>query len=253
MPTSKSTFRVRAWARPWLVASITTLSLPAATISASSACSSSASGVVLRFSLADRSSPMPTSTVPISPGRQPAARSMASARKAVVVLPSVPVMPITCRRRDGWSYQASAASARASRERATTSCGICQAGQLVFHHDRQRPARDRLRHVVMAVHVDARDGEEERARLDRPRVVGQAADLAHRQADHPLRPDLVGQLPERHAPRLAHRSVGRTRATSVRTFASPALGHPAHAVQGRDRRRCPTCRPRPPAVRRSPS
>ena len=125
---SKSTFRVRAWASPWLVASITTLSLPAPTMSASSACSSSASGVVLRFSLAARSSPMPTSTVPIRPGRQPPARSMASARKAVVVLPSVPVMPMTCRRRDGWSYQASAASARASRQRPTTSCGTSRPG-----------------------------------------------------------------------------------------------------------------------------
>ena len=115
--TRKRQLRTRDCASPWLVASITTLSLPASIISASSAWSSSASGVVLRSSFGRTSSPTRTATVPIIPGLRPPACSAATARKQVVVLPSVPVTPITSSRSDGRPYQASAASARASRVR----------------------------------------------------------------------------------------------------------------------------------------
>ena len=142
---SKSTLRVRAWASPWLVASITTLSLPAATISASSACSSSASGVVLRFSFGMRSSPIPSSTVPISPGRRPAARSTASARKQVVVLPSVPVTPMTCRLLRRMAEPRVGGIGQGVTRAPTTSCGIVTSGSSRSTTTASAPARHRLR------------------------------------------------------------------------------------------------------------
>ncbi len=102
---------------------MTTLSLPAASMRAIASWSSSASGVVLRSSLGMSSSPMRNATVPISPGRRPAARSTCMARKPVVVLPSVPVTPITSRLWLGRPNHASAASASARRVRSTISCG----------------------------------------------------------------------------------------------------------------------------------
>ena len=63
---------------------------------------------------ASRTPPIRVATVPISPGDRPAASSAATARNDVVVLPSVPVIPTTPRRRDGSPYHQAAASARAA-------------------------------------------------------------------------------------------------------------------------------------------
>ena len=121
--TSNRQLRVRPSASAWDVASITTLSLPASTMRASSSCSSSASGVVLRSSFGTISSKMPIWTVPIWPGchRQP--HSISAARATTVDLPSVPVTPMTVSFSLGRPNHASAASARAYRLFATTSCG----------------------------------------------------------------------------------------------------------------------------------
>jgi hypothetical protein len=122
-PMSKRQLRVRSSASPCEVASITTLSLPAATIRASSSCRSIASGVVLRASFAWTVEPTAVKTVPIWPGWRPAARSISAVRAVTVDFPSVPVTPITVSRSDGRPNHASAASAIARRVRSTTSCG----------------------------------------------------------------------------------------------------------------------------------
>ena len=80
--------------------SIATPPTPAATISASSAWSSSASGVVWPAGRA--SSPSTYWIVPMTPVARPRARRSASTRYEVVVLPFVPVMPTTVSARDGW-------------------------------------------------------------------------------------------------------------------------------------------------------
>ena len=94
---------------------------PASSIRRRAAWRSTLSGVVLvTGSVAP---PTRCSIVPSRPGRSPAASRMAWARKAVVVLPLVPVMPITASSRLGWPYSASAASAIAARAPATRSWG----------------------------------------------------------------------------------------------------------------------------------
>ena len=69
-------------------------------MAASSACRSVASGVVSALSAV--TSPIRVSTPPISPVRWPAARSPDSSRYVVVVLPLVPVTPISSSCPDGW-------------------------------------------------------------------------------------------------------------------------------------------------------
>ena len=83
----------------WLDTSITTVSTPCSTITASSACRSGASGVVSALGWSRPSIRMPT--VPIRPATRSAARRPASTRYVVVVLPDVPVTPITRSCSDG--------------------------------------------------------------------------------------------------------------------------------------------------------
>jgi hypothetical protein len=61
--------------------------------------------------------------VPIIPVRTPAASSAETARYEVVVLPSVPVMPMTVSSREGSPYHQAAADPRAGRDASTTICG----------------------------------------------------------------------------------------------------------------------------------
>ena len=120
---SYATPSTRSSARAWDVVSSTAASLPAATIAASVAWSSGAPGVVTWASWRSRASPTFVSTVPIRPVDTPAASSAATARNEVVVLPSVPVIPITPSRREGSPYHQPAAWARAGRAAVTTTCG----------------------------------------------------------------------------------------------------------------------------------
>ena len=101
--------------------SITHASSAAATICAKQRCSSIASGVVL--TVASRLPPMICSTVPISPVCLPDASSNARVRKAVVVLPLVPVMPTICSCSVGLPLSRAAIGAIAARTSSTTTSG----------------------------------------------------------------------------------------------------------------------------------
>ncbi len=94
---------------------------PASSISRNSRCRSIASGVVR--CTPRRSPPTRASTVPISPGRRPAAARIAKSRNDVVVFPLVPVTPTTSSSRVGSPKKTSAAGAIAARASRTTSCG----------------------------------------------------------------------------------------------------------------------------------
>ena len=100
---------------------MTALRLPASTIARSVACSAGASGVVACSTLSSCASPIRVATVLTRPGARPAASSAATARNAVVVLPSVPVMPSTPRSWLGSPYHQVAAVASAGCVAATTS------------------------------------------------------------------------------------------------------------------------------------
>ena len=101
---------------------------PASTMARSACCNQGASGVVLCSGLGSRIPPICVATVPTRPGRRPAAESAAAARKVVVVLPSVPVIPITPSSREGSPYRQALASASARRAEATTTCGTARSG-----------------------------------------------------------------------------------------------------------------------------
>ena len=103
-----------------------------------------------------------------------------------VDLPSVPVTPMTVSCSDGRPNQASAASARARRVRSTTSCGTSIPGTSRSTTRPMAPASAAARREVVAVDVDARHGEEERAGSDAPRVVGELGHLADGDADDAL-------------------------------------------------------------------
>ena len=89
--------------------SIATCVAPRVRISAIARARSSASGVVC--SAVTRHAPNEWPTVPITPqDGNPSAPSMAARTKcAVVVLPFVPVSPMTSSANDGWPYTADAA------------------------------------------------------------------------------------------------------------------------------------------------
>jgi hypothetical protein len=99
---------------------------PATRIRASSDCSSTASGVVCPAAVP--SSPIRYWIVPMRPVLWPAARSMDSTRKDVVVLPLVPVMPTRVRAREGWPKNAAASRPSASRADGTRTRGASPPG-----------------------------------------------------------------------------------------------------------------------------
>ncbi len=94
---------------------------PPLSISAKVAWSSIASGVVR--SVARSAPPTNEVTVPSSPQRRPAASSIPRRRKAVVVLPLVPVIPTTGSRAVGSPWNRAAAGAIAARTDGTRTSG----------------------------------------------------------------------------------------------------------------------------------
>lgn len=90
-------------------------------MTAMSACSSGASGVVLAEGRL--SSPSRVSTVPMSPVRTSSPRNPAASRYAVVVLPLVPVIPKVCKDSAGLPYTALATAPRVARGSGTTRMG----------------------------------------------------------------------------------------------------------------------------------
>ena len=125
--TSKTTPSTRPSVSAWLLTSMATASVPRSRMTASSACRSGASGVVR--ALGSTSSPMRVSTVPSRPVERPAARSPASSRKAVVVLPFVPVTPSTSRSALGAPYTQREAAPSTPRGSSATSSGTPRSPQ----------------------------------------------------------------------------------------------------------------------------
>ena len=117
--------------------SITQAASPPARICANSRWRSIASGVVRTTG---RSSPPTTEvTVPISPVRIPPASSRSRTRKAVVVLPLVPVIPTVRSAAVGSPWKRAAAAAMATRTSPTTTCGTGRSSSWVT----TRPAAPR--------------------------------------------------------------------------------------------------------------
>ena len=173
MPMPKSTFRVRAWASPWLVASITTLSLPAATIRPAApaapappawCCGSRWPPAVSDADLHRADQARAPAAGPQHGRRQERGRGLAVGAgdaddvQAAATGGRTRRRPHRPGRRGGDPPPAAAPPGRAARARPPP------------------PALRRRspRHVVMPVDVDAGDGEEQRASLDDPGVVGQA-------------------------------------------------------------------------------
>ncbi len=98
-----------------------------------------------------------------------------------VDLPSVPVTPMTVRRSEGRSNQASAASARARLRSVDDELRDLNPGDLALDDEADGAGLDRRRREVVTVDVDAGHREEERARPDPARVVGEARHLADRE------------------------------------------------------------------------
>ncbi len=101
--------------------SITQALSPASSMRANVACRSIASGVVR--STSSTSPPTTRCTVPSSPQRRPEASSSERTRKAVVVLPFVPVTPTTSSSIVGSPWKAAASGAIAARASATSTSG----------------------------------------------------------------------------------------------------------------------------------
>ena len=87
-------------------------------------CTSGASGVVMRAACSATSAPGTcASTVPRRPARAPEASRIEVSRCEVVVLPSVPVTPMTVSSRPGWPWRAAAARASEARASSTATMG----------------------------------------------------------------------------------------------------------------------------------
>ena len=123
---------VKAFASKWIASarcstraceetSITHAASPASSIRAKIACRSIASGVVRSTSAT--SPPTTLCTVPSRPVRRPAASSSWRARKAVVVLPFVPVTPTTWSSAVGSPWKAAANGAIEARTSGTCTSG----------------------------------------------------------------------------------------------------------------------------------
>ena len=157
--------------------------------------------------------------VPIIPLATPAASSAATARNAVVVLPSVPVMPTTASSWLGSPYHHAAALARAAGARSTMSWGSATSGSARSTTAAAAPARaaastyscpstcrpgiatnsepvvDGARVVGDAPHEDVRQS----ARPDRPTVAARAsqAALGGQALDEPARARPARLVPRR--------------------------------------------------------
>ena len=183
---SYATARTRSVARPWDVVSRTTARLPAPTIARRACWRSGAPGVVRCSAWASRPAPIFVSTVPISPVESPAASSAATARNDVVVLPSVPVIPMTPSSRLGSPYHHAAASARAARDEGDDELRHRALGDGALDERRRGAARLRVAQQLVAVDVLAPDRDEQGARSQPARVVGDAADPSAASAAGPI-------------------------------------------------------------------
>ena len=118
---SNTTPSTRPITSAWLETSIAQACTPASRITANSACRSGASGVVRLLATGRPSMRVPT--VPTTAVRSPAPASAADSRCVVVVLPEVPVTPISVRSRAGWPYTSAATDPSTGRGAGTTSTG----------------------------------------------------------------------------------------------------------------------------------
>jgi len=124
MPAAKCRPSSRPWSRLWDEVSIATCVQPRAASAASVACRSTGPGVVRLPAVDGTSLPAPSNapSVPTLPA-VPAALNRYRTSPVVVVLPLVPVMPMSTSDAPGSPYQARASSIAASRASVTTSCG----------------------------------------------------------------------------------------------------------------------------------
>jgi hypothetical protein len=119
--TAKWIPSTRRSSKAWEDTSIAHAQSPPSSIARKVACRSIASGVVRTTG---RSSPATTEvTVPSSPQGHPTASSSWRMRNVVVVLPLVPVTPITGRRAVGSPWNAAAARAITARTSSTSTSG----------------------------------------------------------------------------------------------------------------------------------
>ena len=139
--------------------SITQAESPASSIRLKVASRSIASGVVRTTS----SSTPPTTcfTVPSRPERRPSASRISRSRKAVVVLPLVPVIPAIVSEAVGSPKKRAAIGAIAARASATRTCGHGQL-EVALDHQRGRAGLDRGRGEVVPVGAEPRHAEVER-------------------------------------------------------------------------------------------
>ena len=152
--------------------SITQARSPPSSMRRKVACRSIASGVVRSTS----SSTPPTTclTVPSSPDWIAAASRISRSRKAVVVLPLVPVIPATRSSAVGSPWKRAASGAIAARASATTTCGT-SSSQLALDDERRGPASTAPAANSCPSALLAEHAEEQRPRLDRAAVVGEAS------------------------------------------------------------------------------
>ncbi len=174
------------------------------------------------------------------PVRMPAASSAATARNAVVVLPSVPVIPTTAE----LVARIAVPPGRRGRERGWLSVHdelrrIATSGSARSTRAAAAPRAPRLAHEVVAVDVQPGDGHEERAGANRPRVVGDAGDgdpgqgagtdgpaVAPGTAQARLRPQALDELAERSRLGRLGRREERRRQRRVSVIGGPARGQP---------------------------
>ena len=152
----------------------------------------------------------------MSPVLSPAASSAAAARNEVVVLPSVPVTPMTPSSRDGSPHHQPAASASAPRADATTSCGTPSPGDRSLDDHGGGAGVGRVGDVLEPVDVEAGDGDEQRPVDHGARVLGHAADVDRREGARPRRsvvdpgaPDRAGRVQPLEQPGERPRLRGR--------------------------------------------
>ena len=135
-----------------------TSSTPSSAICRRSLWRSDASGVVRRTGAGWPLMVAPN--VPMRPNERPAARAIASSAYVTVVLPLVPVIPITVIDRDGWWCTAAAANASARRVSSTRIWGYIDI-DVILDQCCRRPSPAGSGYECVAVDAEAADGREE--------------------------------------------------------------------------------------------
>ena len=109
---------------------------------------------------------------------------MLNSKFAVVVLPSVPVMPTSAMLRLGCPYHAALSQANAARPFVTRTWVIGRSASTCSPTMTAAPARDRIRDEAMAVDPQAPIGDKTRASDDLARIGGNLSDVNLRIARH---------------------------------------------------------------------